>query len=50
MDGCVCTYIWSSFVLSLLALTVKTAISVISWLALQGIKSWSLLLLEERLS
>lgn len=50
MDGCVCTSIWSSFVLSQLALIVKTTISVISWLALQGEKSWSLLLLEERLS
>lgn len=45
---CVC--IWSSFVLSWLALVVKTAVLVISWLALQGKKSWSLLLVEERMS
>lgn len=36
VDGCVCTYTWSSFVPSRLALVVKTTISVISWLALQG--------------
>lgn len=48
--GCVCVCIWSSFVLSWLALVVKTAVLVISWLALQGKKSWSLLLVEERMS
>lgn len=42
MDGCVCTYIWNSFVLSQLALIVKTTISVISWLASQGKKNLGL--------